>query len=244
MMDPVLVVLACSTGAALLAAVGIVPLLGRDSVPHRWLGWSNAAAAGVMLGAAYLLAARSMPGNPLSLGGGAILGIGFIWWTHDVSGTAELDLNVQGSAQDTYSSDVLLVSALHSAAEGIAIGAAMAADLLLGTWIAAAIAVHNVPEGTLQAAVFRSRGTGNARVLLLTLVASATLVPMAVSTYAVLAAAPQVTRWGLGFGSGALIYLVTVDLLPESYRQAGATSIALVALLAMGMVAVLEGLLP
>ena len=43
-----------------------------------------------------------------------------------------------------------------------------------------------------------------------------------------------------GFGSGMLIYLVTVDLLPESYREAGAKSIALVALLAMGMVAVLR----
>jgi ZIP family zinc transporter len=135
---------------------------------------------------------------------------------------------------------VLLVSALHSAAEGLAIGAAMAVDLVLGTWMAVTIAIHNVPEGTLLAAVFRSQGESNGRVLLLTLVGSATLVPMAVSTFAVLDAAPWITPWALGFGSGALIYLVTVDLLPESYRQAGATSIALVALLAMGVVAALQ----
>jgi len=241
-MEPVLVVLGWSTGAALLAAAGIVPSIGREKVPRWWLGWSNASAAGVMLGAAYLLADSSMPGNPLPLGGGALLGIGFVWWTHEVSGTGELELNVQDQSRETYASDVLLVSALHSAAEGLAIGAAMASDLVLGIWMAVAIALHNIPEGTVQSAVFRSQGIGRWRVLLLTLVGSATLVPMSVSTFAVLAAAPAVTPWALGFGSGALIYLVTVDLLPESYRQAGATSIALVALLAMGMVAALQGL--
>jgi zinc transporter ZupT len=241
-MEPVLVVLGCATGAALLAAVGILPLIGRDTLPHRWLGWSNASAAGVMLGAAYVLAVRGMPGGPLALGGGAILGIAFIWWTHEVSGTGELELNRQGAEGESYGSDVLLVGALHSAAEGLAIGAAAASDLTLGLWMAAAIALHNIPEGTLLAAVLRAQGNSKGRVLVLTVVGNATLVPMAVSTFAVLVAAPQATPWALGFGSGTLIYLVTVDLLPESYRQAGATTIALVALLAMGMVATLQEL--
>lgn len=240
-MDPVLVVLACSTGAALLAAAGILPLIGRDTVPRTWLGWSNASAAGVMLGAAYVLAVRGMTGNPLTLGGGALLGIGFVWWTHEVSGTSDLELNVQGPpSAESYGSDVLLVGAMHSAAEGLVIGAAMAVDLVLGVWMALTIALHNVPEATLLAAVLRSHGRSNARVLLLTLVGAGSMVPMAVSTFAVLEAAPALVPFALGFGSGTLIYLVTVDLLPESYRQAGATSIALVALLAMGVVAALQ----
>jgi zinc transporter ZupT len=41
---------------------------------------------------------------------------------------------------------------------------------------------------------------------------------------------------------GAFLYLVLVELLPESYRQAGHTSIALVTLMAMGMVVLLTGL--
>jgi zinc transporter ZupT len=65
-----------------------------------------------------------------------------------------------------------------------------------------------------------------------------------VSAFAVLEAAPALLPAALGFAAGALIYLVTVDLLPESYRQAGATSIALVALLAMGVVAGLQGMVP
>lgn len=242
-MEPVLLVLAYSVAATLLAAVGGVPLLTRDRVPVQWLGWSNAAAAGTMLGAAYLLAASGISGRALALGAGALLGIGFVWWTHAVSGTGDLDLNVQGGSPAGYGSDVLLVSALHSGAEGVAIGAAMAADAVLGVWVAAAIGLHNIPEATLLASVFRSRGEPAARATLLAIVGNSPIVPLAVSTFAVVDAAPVALPWALGFASGALIYLVTVDLLPESYRQAGATSIAMITLLAMGLVATVRGVL-
>ena len=48
-------------------------------------------------------------------------------------------------------------------------------------------------------------------------------------------------RW-IGFAVGSLIYLVLAELLPESYRQAGHTSIALVTLITMGIVVGLGGL--
>jgi len=67
---------------------------------------------------------------------------------------------------------------------------------------------------------------------------------MAVATFAVVAAAPAVLPWALGFAVGALIYLVMVELLPESYRQAGATTIGLVTVLAMGVVVLVGGFGP
>jgi zinc transporter ZupT len=243
-MQPVLLVLAYSAGATLLAAGGGLPLLRRDRVPVRWLGWSNAAAAGAMLGAAYLLAAAGIRGHAVPLGVGALIGIGFVWWAHAVSGTGDLELNVQGESPEGYGSDVLLVGALHAGAEGVAIGAAMAADPILGGWMAAAIGLHNIPEATLLASVFRSRGEPARRATLLAIVGNAPIVPMAVSTFAILDAAPAAAPWALGFASGALIYLVTVDLLPESYRQAGATSIATVTMVAMALVATVQRVLP
>ena len=39
---------------------------------------------------------------------------------------------------------------------------------------------------------------------------------------------------------GALLYLIMAELLPHCYRQAGHTSIALVTILAMGIVVLLE----
>ena len=54
---------------------------------------------------------------------------------------------------------------------------------------------------------------------------------------------PLLLPWALGFAMGALVYLVMVEPLPESYRQAGNTSIALVTSVAMGIVVLLNGFL-
>jgi zinc transporter ZupT len=48
--------------------------------------------------------------------------------------------------------------------------------------------------------------------------------------------------WALGFAVGGLIYLVMAELLPECYRQAGRRTIALVTIVAMGIVVLLGGL--
>ena len=48
--------------------------------------------------------------------------------------------------------------------------------------------------------------------------------------------------WALGFAAGSLVYLVMAELLPQCYRQTGHTSIALVTIVAMGIVILLGGL--
>jgi zinc transporter ZupT len=60
-------------------------------------------------------------------------------------------------------------------------------------------------------------------------------------TFAVVGALPVLLPWAVGFAVGALIYLTLAELLPESYREAGHTSIALVTLIAMGIVVALGG---
>jgi zinc transporter ZupT len=62
-----------------------------------------------------------------------------------------------------------------------------------------------------------------------------------VATFAVVAAAPATLSWVLGLATGMLANLVLVELLPESYRQAGHTSIAVVASAALAVVALLTG---
>ena len=114
---------------------------------------------------------------------------------------------------------MLLVASVHSTVEGAAIGAAMASSVTLGLIVAVALALHNVPEGTLLAAVFRSRGVSLPRAAALAVVSNFGLVLMAVATFAVIQAMPEMLPWALGFSAGALIYLVMADLLPESYLR-------------------------
>ena len=242
-MDPVLIVLAVSIAAAFAAALGVLPLIARPRPSSAWLGWSNALAAGMMLAAAFTLADARLAPGVLPFTVGALIGIGFVHLTRASSETEELSLNLLEEQAPEYGYEVLLVSSLHSAAEGVAIGAAMASEVGFGIFVAAALALHNIPEGTLLAAVFRSRGVNLPRAGALVVASNFGQILMAVATFSVVNAVPGSLPWALGFAAGALLYLVAVDLLPESYGQAGTTSIALAVVLALWTFGLLHGVL-
>lgn len=240
-MEPTLVVLVYASGAALVSALGILPLVRRTWLPTLAIGWSNALAAGLMLGAAYLLMTAGMTDAPVPGAFGALLGIAYVWFTHVAGGTEDLDLNRVDETTEIYAYKVLLVNALHSATEGVAIGAAAAVDLRFGTFVALAMGVHNVPEATALGAVLRSRGVAPPAAAGLAVMTNVPQVLLAVVAFAVVSSASGALPWLLGFAVGGLIYLVMAEPLPQCYRQAGHTTIALVALIAMGMVVLLGG---
>jgi len=239
-MDPILLVLAVASGAAVAAGLGALPLLGRTDIPARWLAWANAGAAGMMLAGSFLLFDAGVGEETPAFAVGAVLGILFIAGSQWLSKTSELGRDILDDSDPSYGYQVMLDGSLHSSAEGVAFGAMMAVEPALGVFFAVAMSVHNIPEGTLLAAVFRSRGASLGRAALLAVVSKATQVLLAVTTLAVVQAAAPVLPWAMGFSAGALVFLVMVDLLPESYREAGATSIAIVAGLAMGLFALLH----
>jgi zinc transporter ZupT len=219
----------------------VLPLAARRETPLRWIGWSNALAAGLMLGVAYALLTAGMDRGALPTALAAVLGVTFVFTTHALTGTADLDLNSLDSTRPEYGYQVVLLNTLHAAHEGVALGAAMAVSLPFGIPMALALAVHNVPEATILGAIVSGRGVRLPTAALLAIATNSQQVLLALVTFTVTMAAPVVLPWALGFAVGALTYLVLVELLPESYRQAGHTSIALVALVAMGIVVLLRG---
>ena len=240
-MDPVLLLLACATGAALTAPLGVLPLKSKRATPLRWVGWANALAAGFMLGNGIVLAEAGLAYPPLLGATGGLLGVMFVFWTHVVSGTVDLDLNqLQNTAPD-YGYRILLLGTLHSAAEGIAIGVAMLHSVPLGVATAATFAIHNIPEGTILGAVLIPKGVSRRHAAGLAAATNAGQVFLAVTTYAVLQALPMLIPVGVGFAFGSLVYLAMSELLPQAYHQAGTTAIALVASIAMGIVVLLGG---
>lgn len=239
-MPPTLAVLLYASLAAFAAGLGAVPLLVRSPLPPPWIGWANAVASGLMLGVAYALMTAGGAADGAGAAG-ALLGIAFVAGTHAATGTGDLDLNRIGETSADYGYKVLLVNTLHAAHEGIAIGAAMAVSLPFGISMALAIGAHNLPEGAILGAILTSRGVRVRDAAALAVAANVNQVLLAVVTFAVVGAAPALLVWARGFAVGALIYLVMVELLPESYRQAGRTGIALVAVVAMGVVVLLSG---
>jgi zinc transporter ZupT len=87
----------------------------------------------------------------------------------------------------------------------------------------------------------RKRGTSLPRTALLTVGVNLSQVALAAMSFTAVSGRPSLLPLLAGFAVGALIYRTLVELLPESYHQAGQTSIAMVTLLAAGVVVLLAG---
>ena len=240
-LDPTLTVLLFSSLAAFSAALGVVPQAVRGRLPLLMLGWGNALAAGLMLGVAYALLNEGLTDDVLQGGAGAVLGLVFVRLAHAGTGTEDMDLNRLDEAGPAYGYQVVLVNTLHAAYEGVAIGAAMLVSIPFGISMALALAVHNVPEAMVLSSILSGRGVRLHHAAGLAVATNANQVLVAVVVFAVVGAIPALLPWAIGFAVGALIYLLMVELLPESYKQAGHTSIAMVTLVAMGIVVGLGG---
>jgi ZIP family zinc transporter len=239
-LSPLATVALVSSAAALAAALGALPhVLGR--APTRsMIGWANALAAGLMLGVAYTLLTEGLGTALLAGGGGAFLGILFVRAAHAAAGTGELDADlVDLPPGEGYK--VVLVDALHAADEGVAIGVAMAVAVPLGVATALTLGLQIVPEAMVLSSVLARRGKSPSLTLLLSVGVNAPQFAFAVASFSLAAVWPVLLPWLAGFAVGALIYRTLVELLPESYHQAGQTSIAMVTLLATGMVVLLAG---
>lgn len=243
-MDPTLTVLVYSSLAAAVSAVGVLPSLLRQPLSRVAIGWANALAAGFMLGTAYVLMAAGLELDVLVGAAGAALGIAFVSATHLWSGTADLDLDPADGAGPQHAYEVMLVNWLHSAPEGVAIGAAMALSVPLGIFVALTMALHNIPEVTTLAAALRGHRVRLGRAAALGVVTNTSQVLLAIFAFAIVAAAPATLPWALGFAVGSLVYLVMAELLPRSYQQAGHTAVAVVTVVAMGVVVLVGGGVP
>lgn len=235
-LDPVLTVLLYSSVAAFAAGLGVLPQALRGEMSLSMLGWANALAAGLMLGVAYTLFAEGLDGPMVALALGAALGLGFVRLTHLIIGTADLDLNRLDEVEPAYGYQVVLVNTLHGAYEGVAIGVAMSVSLPFGISMAVALAIHNVPEGMILTSILRARGVRMLHAAALAVATNGNQVLVSVVVFVLVGAVPALLPWALGVAVGALLYLIFSELLPESYAQAGRTSIALVTLLAMAVV--------
>ncbi|MFR1166335.1 MAG: ZIP family metal transporter [Adlercreutzia equolifaciens] len=110
--------------------------------------------------------------------------------------------------------------ALHNIPEGMTIGASFAVsdNLMWGTGMimAVLIGLHNIPEGMAVAVPLISGGTGRVKATLLT---AACGLPTVLGAWLGFARRhrPLGLTMSLGFASGAMLYVVFGEIMPESY---------------------------
>lgn len=116
--------------------------------------------------------------------------------------------------------------ALHNVPEGLAVGVAVASGDALVSWpVTLSIAVQNAPEGLIVAVAFLTAGERRGKALLVT-IATGLVEPVgAVLGFLAVQAASGLMPAALGFAAGAMLYVVSHEIIPESHRD-GRSAIA------------------
>jgi zinc transporter ZupT len=226
---------------ALATGLGAIPFLFISSVSDRAVSASNAIAAGLMLGASFGLVAEGTQYGAMNTLGGAVLGVVFILVTQHLLRNQDGEELVFQAARGEGARRMLVmvvVMTVHSFSEGVAVGVSFGGGVELATLITAAIAVHNIPEGVAISAVMRPRGVSVARCAGWSVLSSLPQPLMAVPAFLFVETFRPALPWGLGFASGAMGFMVLVELLPEAFeegRRAEVATLATLSIIAMAL---------
>lgn len=228
--------------AALCAGFGPLFVRGRDgdgdaAAPAPLIGFADALAAGMMLGIGYALMTWGIGRDPLAATVGAAFGVVLMYWMRLPLETREspeqLPLDHRGWA--------VAAASIHAIPEGLALGAAASLGLTIAITVAATLAIHNVSESAVLVSRLHGADRRGVRAAALSVFTNHPQVVFSVAAYAVCTYVPPLTAPLLGLSFGALVYLCFAELLPDSYRSIGRSSIALVVTIAAGLVALASG---
>ena len=219
--------------AALATALGTLPVLLRQQMSQRTCDTLLGFGAGVMLAACAfslvlpaLAAAKAQGAGPWGAGGlvGSALLLGaallmlidrLVPHEHFVKGTEGLRARSLRRAWL-----FVLAIALHNFPEGLAIGVGYGgADHFGANALATGIAIQDVPEGMVVALALRSVGYG--RWLSAGIgIASGLIEPVAaVMGAALMTVSVGLLPWGLAAAAGAMLFVISHEIIPESHRQ-------------------------
>jgi zinc transporter ZupT len=233
-MSAVVLVLLYATLTALATGLGALPFLAVERVPRRWIGVANAVAAGLMLTASFNLVHEGLSyGEPLSYGnarvvGGLLLGLALIVASRRALAGREEEAHV-GELRGAGAMKAFLIVGVmtaHSFAEGIGVGVSFGGSESFGTFISAAIAVHNVPEGLAISLVLVPQGVSVGRAAFWSIVSSLPQPLMAVPAFLFVESFRTVLPVGLGLAAGAMIWMVFSELVPDALEDASPGAIA------------------
>lgn len=108
---------------------------------------------------------------------------------------------------------------LHNVPEGLAIGVGFASSTAHGITLATGIAVQDLPEGLVVAVALLAVGYGRGLAVLVGM-ASGLVEPLgAVLGALIVVQFPMILPLALGFAAGAMLFVVSHEIIPESHRQ-------------------------
>lgn len=207
--------------AGLSTGLGALPLLIGSQLPRRLYDGLLGFSAGVMLSAAVF--SLILPALDTGGLGSVIVGIAagtvllylmdrVIPHLHAGFGSGELSLPLRQG--------MLMAGAIaiHNFPEGFAVGAGYSSALPnTGLVLTLAIAIQNIPEGLAVAAPFRQAGISKLKSLAIATASGLAEPVAALLGIALVSSSQLVLPFGLAFAGGAMLYVVSDEIIPESH---------------------------
>ena len=225
--------------AAVAPALGTVPVMFSQRLSERVQDTLFGFGAGVMLAAcAFSLiipgleaakaqnlaggspwAAGSVIGLSILLGGAVLMLMDkLLPHEHFIKGREGMDGEAVRKLRRTWL--FVFAIALHNLPEGLAIGVGYAGnDGLRGNALATGIAIQDVPEGLVVAVALLAAGYKRWIAVGLGM-ASGLVEPLgAVLGASIIGWSAALLPWGLGFAAGAMLFVISHEIIPESHRK-------------------------
>lgn len=130
--------------------------------------------------------------------------------------------------------------ALHNLPEGLAIGSGFGASIKLGLSLAIAICLHDIPEGISMAVPMKNGGMKTSKVLYYVILSGVTTGIGALIGKIIGEISQDVIAVCLSFAAGAMLYIVSGELIPESNKiyEGKASTIGTIIGFILGLIAV------
>lgn len=214
---------------AIATGIGAVPFLFLKKISKKWLGHSNAAAAGLMIAASFSLIYEGIEYSLFSTVAGVLIGLIFIIVSENILSKHEgVDVSSLQGADARKFFLIMGVMTIHSFTEGIGVGVSFGGGQELGIFITLAIAIHNIPEGLAISLVAVPRGLSPWYAIWWSILSSIPQPLMAVPAYLFVETFAPFLPVGLGFAAGAMIWMVFAELIPEANEDSSPNSVGII----------------
>jgi zinc transporter, ZIP family len=211
----VLTVFAAALVTALATGLGAIPLAFARNNTRAWIMGGSAGAAVLMLLASGLLLYEGVSESLIRTCAGAAAGIvAIVLSTRWLRARDDWRFEALRGAQARSALIIVGVMTVHSFAEGIGVGVSFGGSESVGFTTAAAIAVHNIPEGLAISLVLVPRGVTVWRGALWSVFSSAPQPLLAVPAFLFVEAFGAALPVGLGFAGGAMVWMVLAEVAP------------------------------
>lgn len=222
--------------AAAATALGTLPVLFSRQLSDRIMDGMLGFGAGVMLAASAfsliipgLAAAEAQGAGPWGagsiVGGSILLGASlllfmdrFLPHEHFIKGVEGGDAQSAKLLKRTWM--FVFAISLHNLPEGLAIGVSFGGSSMVeASALATGIAIQDIPEGLVVALALVQAGYRRGVCVAIGMLSGLVEPVGAVIGAAVVTLSANLLPWGLGFAAGAMLFVISHEIIPESHRK-------------------------